>query len=181
MDDTYRILAHGHAISNDTWQTGLNNNDLIIGPSGAGKTRGYVIPNILQCSESMVITDTKGALCSDVGTALEQQGYKVVEINLADCDSSPCGYNPLACIRQDREGHYREQDILTLAACMVPVESRHDPYWELTARIYLESAVSYVLEALPEGERHLGSVVRLAGEMGRDGRYRALMRCCPAN
>ena len=100
----------------------------------------------------------------------------MVEINLADCDSSPCGYNPLACIRQDREGHYREQDILTLAACMVPVESRHDPYWELTARIYLESAVSYVLEALPEGERHPGSVVRLAGEMGRDGRYKALMR-----
>ena len=176
MDDTYRILAHDHAISNDTWLTGLNNNDLIIGPSGAGKTRGYVKPNILQCSESMVITDTKGALRPDVGTALEQQGYKVVEINLADCDSSPCGYNPLACIRQDREGHYREQDILTLAACMVPVESRHDPYWELTARIYLESAVSYVLEALPEGERHLGSVVRLAGEMGRDGRYKALMR-----
>ncbi len=176
MDDTYRILAHGHAISNDTWQTGLNNNDLIIGPSGSGKTRGYVKPNILQCSESMVITDTKGALRPDVGTALEQQGYKVVEINLADCALSPYGYNPLACIRQDREGRYREQDILTLAACMVPVESRHDPYWELTARIYLESAVSYVLEALPEGERHLGSVVRLAGEMGRDGRYRALMR-----
>ena len=176
MDDTYRILAHGRTVSNDTWQTGLNNNDLIIGPSGSGKTRGYVKPNILQCSESMVITDTKGALRPDVGTALEQQGYKVVEINLADCALSPCGYNPLACIRQDREGHYREQDILTLAACMVPVESRHDPYWELTARIYLESAVSYVLEALPEGERHPGSVVRLAGEMGRDGRYKALMR-----
>lgn len=176
MDDTYRILAHGRTVSNDTWQTGLNNNDLIIGPSGSGKTRGYVKPNILQCSESMVITDTKGALRPDVGTALEQQGYKVVEINLADCALSPCGYNPLACIRQDREGHYREQDILTLAACMVPVESRHDPYWELTARIYLESAVSYVLEALPEEERHPGSVVRLAGEMGRDGRYKALMR-----
>ena len=170
MDDTYRILAHGRTVSNDTWQTGLNNNDLIIGPSGSGKTRGYVIPNILQCSESMVIADTKGAICPEVGPILAQEGYKVVEINLADCALSPYGYNPLACIRPDREGHYREQDILTLAACMVPVESRHDPYWELTARIYLESAVSYVLEALPEGERHPGSVVRLAGEMGRDGR-----------
>jgi type IV secretory pathway TraG/TraD family ATPase VirD4 len=176
MDDTYRILAHGRTVSSDTWQTGLNNNDLIIGPSGAGKTRGYVIPNILQCSESMVIADTKGAICPEVGPILAQEGYKVVEINLADCALSPYGYNPLACIRPDREGRYREQDILTLAACMVPVESRHDPYWELTARIYLESAVSYVLEALPEGERHLGSVVRLAGEMGRDGRYKALMR-----
>ena len=113
MENTYRILAHGHTISNDTWQTGLNNNDLIIGPSGAGKTRGYVKPNILQCSGSMVITDTKGALCSDVGTVLEQEGYKVMEINLADCALSPYGYNPLAYIRQDRDGHYLEQDILT--------------------------------------------------------------------
>lgn len=176
MDNTYRILADGHTVSNDTWQTGLNNNDLIIGPSGAGKTRGYVKPNILQCSGSMVVTDTKGALCSDVGPVLAQEGYKVMEINLADCALSPYGYNPLAYIRQDSGGHYLEQDILTLAACLMPVESRHDPYWELTARIYLESAISYVLEALPEEERHLGSVVRLVGEMGREGKYKNLMR-----
>lgn len=174
-NNTYRILAHGHTISNDTWITGLNNNDLIIGPSGAGKTRGYVKPNILQCSESMVITDTKGALCPDVGTVLAQEGYKVVEINLADCALSPYGYNPLAYIRQDRDGHYMEQDILTLAACMVPIENQDEPYWELSARIYLESAISYVLEALPEEERHLGSVVRLVGEMGRNGKYKKLM------
>lgn len=176
MDNNYRILAEGHTISNDTWLTGLNNNDLIIGPSGAGKTRGYVKPNIMQCNGSMVVTDTKGALCPDVGPVLEQEGYKVMEINLADCASSPYGYNPLAYIRQDRDGHYQEQDILTLAACLIPVESRHDPYWELTARIYLESAISYVLEALPEEERHLGNVVRLISEMGRNGKYKSLMR-----
>ncbi len=171
----YRILAHGRTVSCDTWLTGLNNNDLIIGPSGAGKTRGYVKPNLLQCSESMIITDTKGALCSDVGPVLEQEGCRVMEINLADCALSPYGYNPLAYIRRDGDGHYLEQDILTLAACMMPVESRHDPYWELTARIYLESAVSYVLEALPEEEHHLGSVVRLISEMGRNGKYKSLM------
>lgn len=175
MDNTYRILADGHTVSNDTWQTGLNNNDLIIGPSGAGKTRGYVKPNILQCNESMVITDTKGALCSDIGPVLTQAGYKVMEINLADCALSPYGYNPLAYIRKDNDGNYQEQDILTLAACMVPIESRHDPYWENMARICLESALSYVLEALPEDECHLGSVVRLAGEMGKNGKYKKLM------
>ena len=128
MDDTYRILAHGHAISNDTWQTGLNNNDLIIGPSGAGKTRGYVKPNILQCSESMVIADTKGAICPEVGPILAQEGYKVVEINLADCDSSPCGYNPLACIRQDREGHLN----------IIPLGSHQFPASEPPRNFFLE-------------------------------------------
>ena len=42
-----RILAKGVRVSNNTWDTGLNNNDLLVGPSGGGKTRGYVIPNIL--------------------------------------------------------------------------------------------------------------------------------------
>lgn len=175
MENNCRILADNHTVSNNTWLTGLNNNDLIIGPSGAGKTRGYVKPNILQCSESMIVTDTKGALCPDVRPVLEQQGYKIVEINLADCAASPYGYNPLAYIRRDKNGNFSEQDILTLAACLVPIETARDPYWETMARIYLESAVSYALEALPEGECHMGSVVRLVSEMGRGGKYKKLM------
>ena len=49
-------------MDNDTWRTGLNNNDAIIGPSGSGKTRGYVLPNILQCNESVIATSSKGEL-----------------------------------------------------------------------------------------------------------------------
>lgn len=47
MAQGYRVLAQDCQMSNDTWETGLNNNDLIIGVSGSGKTRGYVLPNIL--------------------------------------------------------------------------------------------------------------------------------------
>ena len=175
MINNYRILADGHIISNDTWRTSLNNNDLIIGPSGAGKTRGYVIPNILQCNGSMVVADTKGTICPEVGPILAQEGYKVMEINLADCALSPYGYNPLAYIRRDRYGRFSEQDILTLAACTVPVETVRDPYWENMARIYLESAAAYALEALPEEEQDFTSVVRLSGEMGVGGKYKKLM------
>ena len=61
MRDTgYRILAEGVAVSNDTWATGLANHDLIIGPTGGGKTRSYVLPNLLSSQESFVVTDTKG-------------------------------------------------------------------------------------------------------------------------
>lgn len=175
MENNCRILADNHFISNDTWITGLNNNDLIIGPSGAGKTRGYVIPNILQCNGSMVVADTKGTICPEVGPILAQEGYKVMEINLADCALSPYGYNPLAYIRRDRYGRFSEQDILTLAACTVPVETVRDPYWENMARIYLESAAAYALEALPEEEQDFTSVVRLSGEMGVGGKYKKLM------
>ena len=49
--------------SNDTWTTGINNNDLLVGPPGTGKTRGYVVPNILHTQDSLIIADTKGNLC----------------------------------------------------------------------------------------------------------------------
>ena len=47
---SYRILAEDRTVSSDTWHTGLNNNDIIIGPPGSGTTLGYVLPNILLCS-----------------------------------------------------------------------------------------------------------------------------------
>lgn len=159
----YRILAQGHTTSNDTWSTGRNNNDLIIGPSGAGKTRGYVLPNILQCSESLIVTDTKGALYGQVGGILARRGYDVQEINLADCLSSPWGYDPLDYVRYDeRRDKYNEQDIMAIAAAIVPDEPRNDdPYWHRAARMLLESLIAYTLECLPEEEHSLTSVVNL--------------------
>ena len=69
-----RILAQDVYQNNNTWETQLNNNDLIIGPSGAGKTRGYVIPNILQANESMIVADTKGDLKDKLSPYLRSKG-----------------------------------------------------------------------------------------------------------
>lgn len=163
----HRILAEGQTASNDTWTTGRNNNDLIIGPSGAGKTRGYVLPNILQCSESMIVTDTKNTLCQEVAGMLIQHGYRVLEVNLTDCLTSPWGYNPLDYVRYDRRrGKYSEQDIITIAAALVPIENGHEPFWDLAARMVLESLIGYVLDFLPDEEHTLSSVVKLFQVMG---------------
>ena len=81
---TSRILAQGVFQSNDPWETGLNNNDLIIGPPGSGKTRTYVKPNLMQCNESVIITDTKGSLLNEVGPLLKAHGYKVINIDFTD-------------------------------------------------------------------------------------------------
>ncbi len=69
-----RILAKGVSVSNDTWVTGINNNDLVVGPSGGGKTRGYVVPNILHTQDSLIVADTKGNLRRLYGRHLEKQG-----------------------------------------------------------------------------------------------------------
>lgn len=169
-----RILARDQTISNDTWVTGLNNNDLIIGPSGAGKTRGYVLPNLLQCTGSVIVTDTKGNLCRQVGPILEKRGYKVLEINLADCEESPNGYNPLDYIRV-AYGECYGQDVMTVAAVLVPVEISQDKFWDLAARSILAGIIAYVMERLPEEEHTMDSVIRLFMEMGT-GRFDNIMR-----
>lgn len=181
----YRILAQGQTVSNDTWTTGLNNNDMVIGPSGAGKTRGYVKPNLLQMNGSMIVTDTKGLLRREVGPVLERYGYRVEELDLADPLSSPWGYNPLAYIRYDRRRDcYLEQDILTAAAALVPIEDAHQPFWEMFARNFLEGMISYVLECLPEEEHDMTFVTRLFSEMGSgsfDKLFRELCQFAPTS
>lgn len=165
-----RILAkdvYDVYIDNDTRATGNNNNDLIIGPSGAGKTREYVIPNILQAEGSLVVTDTKGNLCQQFQPYLESRGYQVMELNFARMDRNTWGYNPLAAIRYDRRrGQYNEQDIISLSAVIAPVLTRDDPFWDQSAQIYLQALVGYVLECLPVQERNLSSVCRLSGLIG---------------
>lgn len=174
-NDTYRILAKDRLMSNNTWVTGLNNNDLIIGPSGAGKTRGYVKPNIMQCNESMVIADTKGSLIDEVGPLLKQNGYRLLHLNFKDLDRTDLGYNPLDYVHYDsRRRKYSEQDIMTIAAALVPVTDKREPFWENAAKLYLTSTISYVLECLPKREHSLKYVVDLISEMN-NGNFAKLM------
>ena len=166
MRDTgYRILANGITVSNDTWATGLANHDLIIGPTGGGKTRSYVVPNLLSSAESFVATDTKGSLRRQVGGILERRGFRVLELDFTDVLHSPWGYNPLRYIRWDGDRQcWNEQDIITVAAVLVPVTSRTDPFWDLSARNYAEALIGYTLDNLPREEHTLVSVAKLFAE-----------------
>lgn len=174
-----RILAANRSVGNDTWTTGLNNNDLVVGPSGSGKTRGYVIPNILQCSESLIVADTKGNLREQLGGILEGNGYAVLELDLAGCAASRNGYDPLDYIRTvespgDGCGHCSEQDVMTAAAALAPVQSRRDPFWDYAARGLLASIIAYVMDCLPPREHTMESVLSLFHEINT-GRYAALI------
>lgn len=166
--DTTRILAQDVTASNNTWLTGQNNNDLIIGPSGAGKTRGYVKPNILQCNESLVIADTKGNLMDQLGPVLRENGYTLYCIDLKDPDNSTCGYNPMDFVRFDRRrGCYKEQDIMLLGEVLVPTETAvgNDPFWNNAAKMYVTCILAYILQCLPKEEHHLSTVPRMMAEM----------------
>lgn len=164
-----RILAQGVTQSNDTRATGMNNNDLIIGPTGAGKTRGYVIPNLVHNSgESMVIVDTKGNLRKVYGEYLMQQGYEVLDVDFVDCLNSEHGYDPLRLVGFDnRTKRYAQQDVLRISAALCPVSVlAREPYWEQAAQMLLASLIALTLERFSERERNMKTVCYLAERAG---------------
>lgn len=184
--NTSRILAQNCLIPNNTRLTHINNNDLIVGPSGAGKTRNYVKPNLLQCAlqggESLVIADTKGSLIREVGPVLAAHGYKVINLDLTELMNNTVGYNPLDYVRYDSaHKKYNEQDILTLAACLIPVETEKDPFWDHSAQLYLAALLGYALEALPQEEHNLESVCRLYQVMEHKNFYKLFQELVEEN
>ena len=140
-----RILAQGISVSNNTRVTGMNNNDLIIGSSGSGKTGGYVIPNLQDISGSVVVSDTKGQLCRMFSDELKAKGYSVFTIDMVNPIMS-CGYNPLKGIRRYPDGRYREQDVLTLANLIMPALDSREPFWQQTAASYIAFLIAFCMD-----------------------------------
>ncbi len=165
-EDNRRILAENEFVSNNTWLTGLNNNDVIIGTSGAGKTRGYVMPNILKMNGSMVVADTKGTILRKVKSRLEENGYLVQSLDFTG-NTLDCGYNPFDYIHYDEESDtFSVRDLKKIAAMLIPVKETDEPFWELAAREIFECLAAYVLECLPKEEHNIMSVISLFRIMG---------------
>lgn len=175
---TTTILAEGESMSNDTWSTRLNNNMLVIGCSGSGKTRNVLLPNLLEMSSSYVVLDTKGDLYRKTGPFLERNGYQVWNLNFADMSKgSSIGYNPFDYIEYDARHHcYSEQDIMSVALALCPIEDKTQPFWEYLTRDLIAVLIGYVMEFLPPEERNIGKVGELAGNLN-GGTIKLLDRC----
>ena len=71
------LLTESERISIDTRKTLRNNNILVVGGSGSGKTRFFVKPNLMQLHTSYVITDPKGTLLPECGKMLLDADYNL--------------------------------------------------------------------------------------------------------
>ena len=172
---TNRILAKNVLASNDAWATGLNNNDLLVGPSGGGKTRGYVVPNLLHAQDSLIVADTKGNLYRLYGEYLRKKGYTVMHLDFTEVAYTPWGYNPLAYIRKCRDvelhrngDYYSEQDVKKLAQALCPCTNSKEPFWDQAAQMYLEAIILFVLNLLPQEQHNLYEVYTFLSKMGTD-------------
>lgn len=148
------------AANTDSWQTGMNNNILVLGCSGSGKTRNHLKPNLMQCQGSYIVLDTKGSLYDEMGAYLALQGYKVDQLDFTTMGGT-CGYDPLHQVRIEN-GKPNQQDIIAIASAICPKEAQQsDPFWGLAAANYLSSYIAYVFEALPERDWSMASVIKL--------------------
>lgn len=156
-----RIYSQNIRMSLDTRKTKLNNNVLIIGGSGAGKTFYEVKPNIMQMNTSFVITDPKGEILRSTGQMLKDNGYNVKVINLLEMEHSDC-YNPFAYIREETDV---VKLITNLMSNTTPKNAAsNDPFWDKAESMFLQSLFYYVwMEAKPE-KRNFRTVLQLIGE-----------------
>lgn len=156
-------LTANRTADTDTWRSGLNNNVLVLGSSGCGKTRNHLKPNLLQAQGSYIVLDSKGILYREMAPYLRKQGYQVDQLDFVGMNGT-LGYNPLDHIRC-QDGHPAEQDIIAIASALCPREDHEsDPFWALAAANYLTSYIAYVLEAMPEQDRTMAEVIRVFDE-----------------
>lgn len=152
------ILTSTRSESMDSWVTGLNNNVLVLGCSGSGKTRNFLKPNLLQCEGSYVVLDSKGRLFREMGPRLSAHGYTVDCLDFTTMEGT-IGYDPLHHVRW-RKGRPLAQDIISIASALFPrSEMGDDPFWAGAAANYVASYIAYVFEALPDREWNMASVV----------------------
>ena len=135
-----------------------NLNTIVIGGSGAGKTRFYAKPNILQCNTSFVVLDPKGEIIRSVGHLLEAKKYVIKVIDLIDMSKS-LGYNPFHYIQNDK-------DILKLITNLIrnttPKGSNtNDPFWEKSETALLEALMLYLYHYAPEDEQNFTMVMEM--------------------
>ncbi len=153
-----KILTQNVQIGLDGRKHRRNLNVLICGGSGAGKTRFYAKPNIMQCNCSFVILDPKGEILRDTGGLLEHKGYEVKVLDLINMDKSHC-YNPFVYLKDDNDV---QRLVTNLFKSTTPKGSQsNDPFWDTAASMLLLSLIFYLWYEAPEEEQNFTMVMEM--------------------
>lgn len=135
-----------------------NLNVLVVGGSGAGKTRYYARPNIMQGNCSFIITDPKAEFLRSTGNLLKSKGYEVRVFDLINPEASMC-YNPFRYIDDDK-------DVLRLISNLIknttPKGSHEsDPFWTKAETALLQALMLYLIREAPEDEQTFAMILEM--------------------
>ena len=162
-----KILTQNVSIGFDGRKHRRNLNTLICGGSGAGKTRFYAKPNIMNANTSFVVLDPKGELLRDTGNLLKEKGYDIKVIDLINMEKSHC-YNPFVYLKDDNDV---QRMVTNLFKNTTPKNSSSsDPFWDQAAMMLLMALVLYLHHEAPEDEQNFPMIMEMirAGEVRED-------------
>ena len=162
-----KILTQNVGLGLNSKKHRRNLNVLVCGGSGAGKTRFYCKPNIMQTNTSFVVLDPKGEIVRDLGHLLEKSGYEVKVLDLINMEKSHC-YNPFVYLKSDNDV---QKLVTNLFKATTPKgSSSNDPFWDTAASMLLLALVFYLKYEAPEEEQNFPMVMELlrAGEVHED-------------
>ena len=156
MEANTMILGQDRYYSLDSYETKVNNNVLVVGTSGAGKTRSIVTPNLLQAIGSYVVSDPKGNLYKKYKRYLREQGYVVKKLDFTDPKHS-AHYNFFRYINST-------QDIVKIAHMLIYQRKggyHIDPFWDQASQLLVQAVIAYLRERCKPGDQSLHSVLRI--------------------
>ena len=138
-----------------------NKNVLVIGGSGAGKTRFWLKPNLLQAHSSYVITDPKGEILLSCGNFLLREGYDVRILNTINFHKSQ-HYNPFVYI-------HSEKDILKVVTALITNTKgegkENDPFWTKAETLLYCALIGYIHYEAPENEQNFITLLEMLNSM----------------
>lgn len=149
-----RILGNNVAVTSGDVD---NVNTMLIGAPGTGKTRSYVLPNLMSAEEeSVVVLDPKGEIYDMTASMMREKGYRVLSLDFIRPTQSEVCYNPLDYCRT-------EEDIIKLSLMMVEDqrEKSTDMFWPLTAQLLCNALIGFLKAYRPDRQQHFGSLIKL--------------------
>ena len=154
------ILSSSLFLSMDMFRTRKNCHVFVVGGSGAGKSKFYATPNIMQMNASYVITDPGKDHLSNLGKMLEDNGYKIKVFNVVDMTES-MHFNPFAYFKST-------EDILRFINILIAntggggnQNQNKDDFWSNAEKLWFMAHIAYIRETCQEEEQTLNSLVLL--------------------
>ena len=163
------LLAEDCSFSMDPRETGLNNNVLVVGGTGCGKTMSVSEPCLLETVDSsLVVTVTKRRLVRRYTDLFRRRGFQVLDLDLVRPDEGTVGFAPMDYVRTP-------QDMRFLAEAIVKADPgkaftrNMDPFWDEAAISLL--CAEMALSRMRSFEAGMADVLELhdSMELQKDG------------